>query len=44
MVTAAALAERAASREIARRDDKPSRERDLTCPEVREESGDRAAS
>src|SRR2546426_9526345 len=44
VVSAAALAERRTSREIARRDDQPLRQRDLARTEVREESGNRAAS
>src|SRR2546425_11988058 len=44
VVSAATLAERRTSREIACRDDEPPRERDLARPEVREESCDGATS
>jgi hypothetical protein len=44
VMSAAALAERRASREIARRDHKAPRKRDLARAEVREEGGDGAAS
>jgi hypothetical protein len=44
VVTAATLAERGASREVARGDDQPSRERDIARTEVREERSDGAAS
>src|SRR5712691_489458 len=44
VVSAATLAERRTSHEIARRDDQPLRQRDLARTEVREESGNRAAS
>src|SRR5437773_7340140 len=43
VVSAATLAERRTSHEIARRDDQPLRQRDLARTEVREESGNRAA-
>jgi hypothetical protein len=43
-MAAAALAERGASREIARRDDEAARKRDLARTEVLEESGNGAAS
>jgi hypothetical protein len=43
-MSAAALAERRTSGEIARRDDKAARERNLARAEVRKEGGEGAAS
>jgi hypothetical protein len=44
VVSAAALAERRPSREVAGGDDEPPRKRDLARAEVREENGDGPAS